>query len=127
MTSAPARSSAQRISDDLDRSGSPAVTYVTKPVRRSARKRSKTCVILGTDLCPFFMAQVMRHALHVLVAAPGQIHEYLPPLAQFLRESAGIRHGVGRLERREDPLESRQSLERVQRFAVGDPRVLRPA
>src|SRR5262245_34133811 len=39
-TSAPARSSALRISPERGRSGSPAVVYVMRPVRPAARNRA---------------------------------------------------------------------------------------
>src|SRR6185503_19190578 len=123
-TSAPARSSAYRISAERERSGSPAVTYVTKPVRFSSRIRSNVAAILDANFGPFLIVKIARHALHVFVSAARQVHQHLFAFAELLRKRARICHGVRRLERRNNALEPRQRLERRERLVVSNPCVL---
>src|SRR5688572_25447013 len=123
-TSAPARSSAHRISPERERSGSPAVTYVTRPVRCSARMRLNASAILDAKFCTFFRSNVPGDGFDVLVAAAGQIHENLSGRAKLLRQRAGIRDGMRRLQGRDDAFHPGKVLERGQRVVVANPRVL---
>src|SRR5215204_3246544 len=70
-TSAPASSRRVMISADFVRSGSPAVTYVTRPVRLSLRSSVKRSSILPTS----GLLEDLLHAVHVLVASAGEIHK----------------------------------------------------
>src|SRR5690242_7926997 len=67
-TSAPARSSALRISPDTVRFGSPAVVNVTSPDWRAPLSRANVSDrrLLGKGLL---------HRLDILVSAPGKVHE----------------------------------------------------
>src|SRR5205823_2128273 len=118
-TSAPARSSARRISAERGRSGSPAVVYVTSPVVRSERRRAKRSAIL--PIPPFLP---VLHCLHVLVAASGKIDEHDAVASQLASDRARVRDGVRRLERRQNSLEARQRFERVERLGIAYMRVL---
>src|SRR5436309_9140383 len=76
-TSAPARSRARRIAAERGKSGSPAVVYVTRPVRRSDRMRAKVSVMRDGVLAIIFLCVVGPHP-----------HD-LPPLAPTAR-GAGL-------------------------------------
>src|SRR5688500_20265402 len=89
-TSAPARSSAYRISAERAMSGSPAVTYVTRPVRFSARIRSNAAVILDANFRTLFHPEISRSALDIFVAAARQINQNLRVRAEFLRKRGQI-------------------------------------
>src|SRR5688572_10999150 len=91
-TSAPARSSAHRISAERDRSGSPAVTYVTSPVRFSARMRSNAAAILDGTVGSF-RADQLRHAMNIFVAPSRQIDQNLCVGAQLLCQLARVGDG----------------------------------
>src|SRR5262245_42538660 len=113
-TSAPARSSAFRISADRARSGSPAVTYVTSPGRFSARSRSN--VLASRDM--------FLHGVHVLVAAAGEIDQNQPVRSELTCEFGRVRDGVCRLQRRKYPFMAGQHLEPVDRLGICRVRVL---
>src|SRR6478672_2796700 len=64
------------------------------------------------------------YADDVLVASSRQVHEQDLIALHRRRQPADMRDGVRRLERRQNPLLTRQTLERVERGRVIDPRVL---
>ena len=70
-------------------------------------------------------SQRLRHALHVLVAAPREVDQDDRAVGGTSRASR-MRVGdrVRRLERRQDAFEPRQRLEALERLGVGDVRVL---
>src|SRR5436309_6366728 len=103
--SAPARSSARRISPERSRSGSPAVVYVTSPGRCSARRRRNASPI----------RKALLHRLHVLVAASRQVHENDLGRSELAREPLRVGDGVRRLEGRQNAFELRKRLERGER------------
>src|SRR5471030_2409830 len=105
-TSAPARSSALRISAERGRSGSPAVVYVTSPGRFSARSRANVFAIR------LLSGKSLLHRLHVLVAAPGQIHEQHCRRPELACDAHRVGDRVRRLERGQNALEPRERLKR---------------
>src|ERR1051325_10869168 len=113
--SAPARSSACTMAPDRARSGSPAVTYVTRPGRRSARSRANVSAMRDIEC--------LLHRLNVLVSASRQIDEQYGIASQMRRDLDRVRDRVRRFESRQDPFELGESLKRVERFRVGDVRV----
>src|SRR5688572_17558456 len=114
-TSAPARSSRVMISAERVRSGSPAVTYVTRPVFPALRSCAKRSSILGTGA----LLEDLLHAVDVLVAAAGQVDDEDGVLRELRRDLHHVRDGVRRLEGRQDALEAGQLLEAAHRFIVG--------
>src|SRR4029453_6542720 len=131
-TSAPAWSSPHRISAERNRSGSPAVTYVTRPVRFSARMRSNAAESLDANFGTRLHFQILRHALNIFVASARQIDEDVRIGTERLRERRRIRDGVrrrrgggvGRFERGDDAFGPGELLKSGERIFVADPRVL---
>src|SRR5919108_1191355 len=123
-TSAPARSSAQRISADLDMSGSPAATYVTRPGPVPARIRSNAASILEANPGLLPVADVAGDAVDIFVATSRQIDEDVGRRAEFLCKAARVCHAVGRFERRDNPFGPCQTLKRVESVVVANPRIL---
>src|ERR1700687_1974599 len=95
-TWAPAQPSARRMPAERGKSGSPAVTYVTSPVRFSDRMRSKAAGILDANFGSFISGDLVGHALNVLIAPAGEIHENVPVAPKLLSKRARISDGVGR-------------------------------
>src|SRR4029453_14161720 len=123
-TSAPAWSSPHRISAERNRSGSPAVTYVTRPVRFSARMRSNAAESLDANFGTRLHFQILRHALNIFVASARQIDEDVRIGTERLRERRRIRDGVRRFERGDDAFGPGELLKSGERIFVADPRVL---
>src|SRR5687767_3491172 len=132
-TSAPALSRRLMMSADRCRSGSPAVTYVTRPVRPSLRSCVKRSSI--RDMRAFL--EDLLHAVDVLVAAARQVDEQDRVLRKLLRNLLYVRNRMSGFERRQDAFETRQLLEAGERVGVGrvivfgapdllQPRVFRP-
>src|SRR5690242_12870733 len=77
-TSAPPATSACMMGTVTSGPGSPAVTKVTRPVLPCCFRALKVCSIL--DMSALFLstevqAGALRHGVHVLVAAAGQVHQ----------------------------------------------------
>src|ERR1700752_2653729 len=122
-TSAPEPASVRKMSAVAAMLGSPAVTYVTRPVRLSALSRANTCSMRD-------MIAPLEHAfdrLHVLVAAARQVHEQDGISLERRRHLAGVSDAVSRFERRDDAFGARQFLERPERLLVGGVVILGPA
>src|SRR4051812_3027569 len=120
-TSAPARSSAFRISADRGRSGSPAVVNVISPGRPSARRRTNVSSIRE----PLRRAaKGLLHRVDILVSTTRQVHQHVRGWPKFPSDSLGVSDGVRRFERRENAFELRKRPERGKRLLVGDIRVL---
>src|SRR5688572_27714745 len=100
-TSAPALSRRLMMSADRCRSGSPAVTYVTRPVRPSWRSCVKRSSI--RDMRAFL--ENLLHAVDVLVAAARQVDEQDRILWKLLRDLLHVRNRMSGFERRKDALE----------------------
>src|SRR5205085_2518485 len=70
-------------------------------------------------------ARALGDGPDVLVAAPGKVHEQHLVARQRGRETGGIRQGMRRFERRDDPLDATAFVECRERLVVGDGDVLR--
>src|SRR5688572_14693338 len=114
-TSAPALSRRLMMSADRCRSGSPAVTYVTRPVRPSLRSCVKRSSIRDMSAFP----EDLLHAGDVLVAAARQVDEQDRVLRKLLRDLPHVRDRMRRFERGQDAFETGQLLESGERVGVG--------
>src|SRR5688572_16470878 len=94
--SAPPLAIRTRMSRLRSRSGSPAVTYVTRPTRPALRRSRKAASIRDMS--------TLLHRLHVLVAATGQVDEEHGVLAHSTRDLHDIRNRMRRFERRQNAL-----------------------
>src|SRR3990170_2321036 len=94
--SAPPLAIRTRMSRLRSRSGSPAVTYVTKPTRPALRRSRNAASIRDMSL----LLKTLLHRLHVLVAAAGQVDEEHGVLAHSARDLHDIRNRMRRFERR---------------------------
>lgn len=72
-------------------------------------------------------AEVARGRVHVLVAAPGQVDDDQPVLAQLLADLQRTRQGVGALDRGDDALRAREQAQGLHGRVVGDRAVLAAA
>src|SRR6185436_9890933 len=114
-TSAPARSSAFRISAERARSGSPAVTYVTRPGRPSRLSRANVSAMLGIEQA--------FDGVHVLVTTAREVDEKNAGRSKFASERLRIGDRVSRFQRGQNALEPGQRLERRERIGVGHVRI----
>ena len=64
------------------------------------------------------------HALHILVAAPGQVDEHDVVGAEIGRQPPAVCDRVRRLEGRQNALQPGEVLEGIERGAIVDPGVL---
>src|SRR5262245_4009946 len=86
-TSVPAASRRCRIAADVARSGSPAVTYVTRPVFPSSRRRLKRSS--SRDMA--HLRQCLLDRLHVFVSTTREVHQQHGIASEFL----GGLHRIG--------------------------------
>src|SRR5207249_4156730 len=72
-------------------------------------------------------AEVAGGRVHVLVAAPGQVDDDQPVLAQLLADLQGPGERVGALDRRDDALGAGEQAQGLHGRVVGDRAVLAAA
>src|SRR5258708_11551290 len=104
--------------------GSPAVTEGMSAERRAARSFSN---VAGMRLKRFLEcdSRGLAHGMHVLVAAPREVHEQNLVAAHRGRELHGVGDRMARLERGNDSFEAAQRMEGFQRLVVRHRHVLR--
>ena len=115
MTSAPARSSAFRISAERGRSGSPAVVYVIRPVRPRRAQSCETSRRDGSSGSGSPTSSAFSTVLTSLSPRPDRLTSRIAS-AQRLRDALGVGDRVRRFQRRQDAFEPRQRLEGVERL-----------
>src|SRR5438093_2194521 len=125
ITSAPPSTSACMMPTVPPGSGSPAVTNGMSAARRAARSFSNVTEmrlkVLEGD------AGGLAHGVHVLVAAPREVHQQDAVARHAGRELHRIGEGVARFERRDDAFEPAERMERRERFGIGNRDILRAA
>src|SRR5215813_5747532 len=141
IKSAPASTSACSRGTVTVGEGSPAVTYGISAVPPELRRRAKQASMrfMRQYACNRRLRPTRRIALrtaeemepgaisdrrHVLVAAPGEIHEQDSVACQRRRETRRVRKRVARFERRNDAFEQAAVAEGCQRLVVGNRDVL---
>src|SRR5262245_1222794 len=153
IRSAPAAGRPLRISHDVSRSGSPAVTKVTNPPRpsffsfakRSAMRPESAAgdglvaAAVAALMIPSspLRAQPLGNGKDILVASAAHVHDQEVILRQLAGDAGHMGQRMGRFQRGDDALDARAELERRQRlvirgryilhaFQVMEPGALRP-
>src|SRR5262245_909848 len=114
-TSAPARSSASRISPERSRSGSPAVIYVTRPVSPASRSARKRSLIRDTVR----LLHELFDGLHVLVTSARKVDHDESVRPKLPPDAAHVRDGVRGFERGDDAFEPREFAETLECALIG--------
>src|SRR5258707_399410 len=96
----------------------------TTGVRASSRRNSATAASTSRRLSEQD-PRSLAHRVHVLVAAPGEVHEEDLVAAHRWRDLHGVGERMARFERGNDALEAAQRMEGGERLIVGHRDVLR--
>src|SRR5487761_1734848 len=121
MAAQPATWAARRLGTVSSRCGKPAVTYGTSwgspptPGARSAAL-SRSPSAIGVPVC---LGLVLAHGADVLVAAPRQADDHDVVGVEGVGQLLGRVHRVARLQRRDDALETAETVECAERVGVG--------
>src|SRR5512134_2676236 len=126
IRSAPADGRRRSISIDVLRSGSPAVTNVTRPPRAcclsAAKRRAIRCsVIILVPPVPVSLerdAEIPRGGEHVLVTSAAQIHQDYMFGRQCRSHPRYVCQSMGGFKRRDDPLGTRAQLESLHGLVI---------
>ena len=125
MMSQPDSTSAVIAEIEVVTSGKPVGRYPISADRPSARHASNRLASRSSLVSsPFEQSEPLRCRLDVLVPTAGQVHQNDRSRTEFKTQLQSARHGVRRLDGRDDALEPAQQRQRVHRLGVGDRLVL---